>query len=128
MSISEKTIADPTTRYGSGKGASWRFILQRGSGALNVAFTIFLIWLVVRLAGADAATMGDLLANPIVAVVTALMIVSTAIHMQIGMREVIEDYVHDDRLNRLTLMLNTLVTVVIAVATLGALVKLVFWG
>jgi succinate dehydrogenase / fumarate reductase membrane anchor subunit len=128
MAIPEKTIANPTTRYGAARSSSWRFIVQRATGALNVAFTVFLIWLVVRLASADAMSMGDLLANPIVAMVTGLMIISTAIHMQIGMREVIEDYVHDDKLNRLCLLLNTLVAAVIALATLAALAKLVFWG
>jgi succinate dehydrogenase / fumarate reductase membrane anchor subunit len=128
MAIPEKTIANPTTRYGTAKASSWRFIVQRVTAGLNVAFTLFLIWLVVRLAGADASTMGSLLANPIIALVTGLMILSTAVHMQIGMREVIEDYVHDDKLNRLCLLLNTLVSVVIALATLAALAKLVFWG
>jgi succinate dehydrogenase / fumarate reductase membrane anchor subunit len=128
MSVPEKTIATPSTHYGAAKPASWRFITQRVTGALNIIFTIFLIWLVVRLAGADAGSMGDLLANPVVAVVAGLMIISATVHMRIGMIEVIEDYVHDEKLNRLCLMLNTLVAAVIALASLIALIKLVFWG
>jgi len=126
--ISQKTIADPKSRYGAGKPASWNFIVQRITGALNIVFTLFFIWIVVRLAGADAAAMGDLLGNPVVAIVTALMIISVTLHMRIGMREVIEDYVHDEKLNRLCLMLNWAVAVAIALLTLGALAKLVFWG
>lgn len=128
MSIPEKTIADPASRYGAARPSTWRFIAQRVTGALNVAFTVFLLWLVVRLARADAGAMGDLLANPVVAVVTALMLVSTAVHMQIGMREVIEDYVHEPRLNQLSLTLNALFTWVVTLVTLLGLAKLVFWG
>ena len=128
MSIPEKTIATPTSRYGNARGASWDFIVQRATGALNIVFAIFLIWLIVRLAGASSDQMGELLANPIVAVVTALMIISTALHMRIGMNEVIEDYVHGEGPNRLAVAANWILTIVIAVATLAALIKLVFWG
>ena len=126
--VSLATIADPKSRYGSGKAATRSFFTQRVTGALNVAFTLFFVWLVVRLAGAGRAEMVPIIANPIVAIVTALMVISVAIHMRIGMREVIEDYVHDEKLNRLSLTLNTLFAVLIAVVALLALIKLVFWG
>jgi succinate dehydrogenase / fumarate reductase membrane anchor subunit len=126
--ISEKTIANPKTHYGSGKASTWRFIVQRVTAALNVVFTIFIIWLVVRLAGASVETMGDLLSNPVVAIVVGLMIISAAIHMEIGMREVIDDYVHGETALKLTLALNTLVSAVVALAALAALIKLAFWG
>jgi succinate dehydrogenase / fumarate reductase, membrane anchor subunit len=126
--LSQKTIATPTTHYGSGRAANWNFIVQRATGVLNIVFTVFFIWLVVRLAGSGVETMGELLSNPIVAIVTALMIVSVVLHMRIGMLEVIEDYVHDERLNRLSLLLNWVFSAVVAAATLAALAKLVFWG
>jgi succinate dehydrogenase membrane anchor subunit len=128
MSISEKSIATPTTHYGKGGAATWRFIVQRATAVLNVFFTIFLIWLVLRLAGADVEAMGGLLANPVVAVVTGLLIISSAIHMEIGMREVIDDYVHGEGALKATLWLNTIATVVVAGAALIALIKLAFWG
>lgn len=126
--LDQKTISTPSSRYGSGRAATWGFIAQRITGALGIVFTIFLIWMVVRLARADTERMGELLANPVVALVTALMIISTAIHMWIGMREVIEDYVHDPALNRLSLLANAAFSILIAVVTLAALVKLVIWG
>ena len=126
--LSQKTIATPSTRYGSGKAANWNFVVQRATGALTIAFTVFFLWLVVRLAGAGVETMGDILSNPIVAIVTALMIISVVLHMRIGMLEVIEDYIHVERLNRLALLANWAFCVLLAVVTLAALAKLVFWG
>lgn len=128
MSISEKTIATPTSHYGKAGAATWRFVVQRATGLLNIVFTIFLIWLVLRLAGADVEAMGELLANPVVAVVTGLLIISSAVHMEIGMREIIDDYVHGEGAIRATLWLNTIVAVVVAVAALIALIKLAYWG
>ena len=126
--IDRKTIADPRTHYGDGKHATAGFKWQRITGAINILGLLFLIWLVVSLAGADRATFVTTVANPFVALATAIMVVVAVIHMRIGMREVIEDYVHDERLNRLSLWLNTLFCALIVVASLAALAKIVFWG
>jgi succinate dehydrogenase hydrophobic anchor subunit len=48
--------------------------------------------------------------------------------MRIGMHEIIEDYVHDPRLGRLTRGANDIFTLGVALLALAALVKLVFWG
>ena len=128
MTIPLKTIATPTTHYGSRLAGTMSFIVQRTTGVLNIALAVFFLWLVVRLARADVSEMGDLLSNPVVAVVTGLLIVSVTMHMRAGMREVIEDYVHEEKLNRLSLQLNTAFTVLVALVTLVALIKLIVWG
>ena len=61
-------IENPKTHYGSGKAATRSFIWQRMTGALNIAFTVFFVWFVVKLAGADRATMLAVVRNPVVAV------------------------------------------------------------
>jgi succinate dehydrogenase / fumarate reductase membrane anchor subunit len=128
MTIPLKTIATPTSHYGSRLAGTMSFIVQRITGVLNIAFAVFFLWLVVRLARADVSEMGDLVSNPVVAVVTGLLIVSVTLHMRAGMREVIEDYVHEEKLNRLSLQLNTAFTVLVALVTLVALIKLIVWG
>jgi succinate dehydrogenase / fumarate reductase membrane anchor subunit len=128
MTIPLKTIAAPTSHYGSRLAGTMSFIVQRVTGVLNIAFAVFFLWLVVRLARADVSEMGDLVSNPVVAVVTGLLIVSVTLHMRAGMREVIEDYVHEEKLNRLSLQLNTAFTVLVALVTLVALIKLIVWG
>jgi succinate dehydrogenase / fumarate reductase membrane anchor subunit len=128
MTIPLKTIAAPTSHYGSRLAGTMSFIVQRITGVLNIAFAVFFLWLVVRLARADVSEMGDLVSNPVVAVVTGLLIVSVTLHMRAGMREVIEDYVHEEKLNRLSLQLNTAFTVLVALVTLVALIKLIVWG
>ena len=128
MTIPLKTIATPTSHYGSRLAGTMSFIVQRITGVLNIAFAVFFLWLVVRLARADVSEMGDLVSNPVVAVVTGLLIVSVTLHMRAGMREVIEDYVHEEKLNRLSLQLNTAFTVLVALVTLVARIKLIVWG
>ncbi|MBK8084359.1 MAG: succinate dehydrogenase, hydrophobic membrane anchor protein [Devosia sp.] len=120
-------IRNPATHYGATKASTRHFLTQRVTGALNIVFTLFLAWLVVSLAGADAAGKLALVRAPLVALTLALLLVVVAIHMRNGMRDVIEDYV-DGAANRLALIANTAFTVSVAVVALGALAKIVFWG
>ena len=126
--MDKSIISNPKSRYGSGKAATRHFITQRLTGALGIAFTVFFIWLVVRLAGADRAEMLAVIGNPFVAVVTAALIVNICVHMRIGMIEVIEDYVVDPRLHSLSTLLNNLFCLAIALIGVIAIAKIAFWG
>ena len=121
-------ISDPRSHYGSGRHATRSFIVLRVSGALNVLFTLFFVWFVVRLAGAGRTDMVALVKTPAVAIVLALLVVNVCAHMRIGMQEVIEDYVHDQRLNRLSVLANGAFAAGVAVLALASIAKLAFWG
>jgi succinate dehydrogenase / fumarate reductase membrane anchor subunit len=125
--IEKSRITDPTTHYGTPKKATRHFITQRVTGALNIIFLLFLIWLVLSLASSEREQMIALVRNPLVGIPLALLIINVVIHMRIGMQEVIEDYFYN-RMNRLTLLLNDIFCLFVAVLALGAIAKLMFWG
>ena len=120
-------ILNPETHYGNGKAATRHFITQRVTGALNVLFTIFIVWFVVSLAGRAPTEMVELARNPLVAIGLALLVVTVAIHMRNGMRDVIEDYFARGE-HGLAMLANNLFTGFVLVVALGSLAKLVFWG
>lgn len=124
--IDKATIANPRTRYGH--GGTRHFIVQRITGALNIAFTLFFAWFVVRLAGADRAQMVEVVRNPIVALVLCLLIVNVCAHMRIGMNEVIEDYMDEGRTHSLARTANTLFAIAVAALTVLSVAKIAFWG
>lgn len=107
----------------AGKKGTGTFIRQRATGAVNIVMAVFLIWLVLSLGGADRAQMVGTFSNPVVFILALALFVSVTIHMRIGMGEVIEDYIHDPRIFRLTMFLNTLFAV--AVGAVGAISVLV---
>jgi succinate dehydrogenase membrane anchor subunit len=125
--IDKATIANPKTHYGHA-GSTRTFIIQRLTGAFNIAFLIFFVWFVVRLAGADRASMLEVVRNPLVAIPLCLLIINVCVHMRIGMLEVIEDYVNADRANRLTRIANTAFAITVAVLTILSVIKIVFWS
>ena len=126
--IDKAVIANPNTHYGSGKAATRLFFLQRLTGAFNIAFLLFFVWFVVNLAGADRTHFIDTVRNPGIAVILCLLIINVCVHMRIGMREVIDDYISEGPRNRLALNANTAFAVLIAVGTILAVAKIVFWG
>ncbi len=120
-------VANPKTHYGNAKASTRHFITQRLTGALNVVFTLFFVWFVVSLAGADRAGMVAVVANPFVAIALAALIVNVVVHMRNGMRDVLEDYFEGAQYRTL-MAANSAFAVFIAVVVLGAIAKTVFWG
>lgn len=120
-------IQNPSTHYGNAKASTRHFVTQRVTGALNIAFTLFIVWFVVSLAGKAPAEMVALAANPFVAIGLMLLVVNVAIHMRNGMRDVIEDY-FDKGEHSWAMLANNLFTGFVLVVALGAIAKLVFWG
>lgn len=124
---SRTQIQTPSTHYGNAKAATRHFVTQRVTGAINIVFTLFIVWFVVSLAGRAPAEMIELARSPFVAIALALLVVNVAIHMRNGMRDVIEDYVDKGEHSWAMLANNAFVGFFIVVA-LGAIAKLVFWG
>jgi succinate dehydrogenase / fumarate reductase membrane anchor subunit len=123
----KSAISNPKTHYGDAKASTKHFILQRATGALNIAFLIFFAWFVVSLAGAGRQGMVEIVRNPVVAVILSLLLVTVALHMRNGMNDVIDDY-FDGARNRLAVSANTVFAVAVVVIGVGSIAKLVFWG
>ena len=125
------TMLTPLKRVrglGSAKSGPGHFWLQRLTAVSNLILVTVTIGLLVRLAGADYATVRGTLANPIVALLFLLLLLSGLVHMRLGMQTIIEDYVHGDAGKIVLLMLNTFFALVIGVACVWAVLKLSFGG
>jgi succinate dehydrogenase / fumarate reductase membrane anchor subunit len=120
-------VANPKTAYGNKKASTRHFITQRVTGAINIVFLLFLLFIVVRLAGQDRVDMVAVLGNAWIGLPLAALLVVVTIHMRNGMRDTLEDYFAGS-LYRLLMLLNTLFCILVAVAGVAALLKLVFWG
>jgi succinate dehydrogenase / fumarate reductase membrane anchor subunit len=108
-----------------GTGNFWR---QRVSGVALVPLSLFVIGWVLSLKGAGYQDVRASLSQPLVALAVALFLVVSLDHMRLGMKEIIEDYVHGEG-GRLTLLvLNTFFTIAVGVVSLFALAKLAFGG
>jgi succinate dehydrogenase membrane anchor subunit len=125
--ITREIIANPKSKYGDAKASTRQFITQRVTGASNVLFIGFLVFIVVRLAGQDRPDMVAVIGNGWIGIPFAILLAIVCIHMRNGMRDTLEDY-FAGRTYRLYMMLNTMFALAVGVIGVASILKLVFWG
>jgi succinate dehydrogenase / fumarate reductase membrane anchor subunit len=85
---------------------------------------IFLILSIVTYTGADYEAVRAYLAQPLVALAMLALVISAAIHMRIGLKEIIEDYVHGEGAKVVALLLAAFFAIGVGLASTLALVKI----
>jgi succinate dehydrogenase / fumarate reductase membrane anchor subunit len=98
----------------------WR---QRLTAVANVPLVIFLIYSIVSHIGAPYGEVRAYLACPPVALAFIALILSAAIHLRIGLKEIIEDYVHGGA-RIVAILLATFFATGVGLASLLAIVKI----
>lgn len=125
--ITREVIANPKTKYGDAKASTRHFITQRLTGAINVLFIGFLVFIVVRLAGQDRTDMVGVIGNGFVGIPFAVLLAIVTVHMRNGMRDTLEDYFAGSTYT-LLMLANTAFCLVVGLAGVVSILKLVFWG
>lgn len=113
---------------GSAKSGTDHFWHQRLTALANVPLMIFLVWFVIRLAGADQTEMMNVVANPIVASLLVLTLVSVTWHMRLGLQVVIEDYIHGEGAKLILILFNIFFSVALAAIGIVSVLLLAFGG
>ena len=108
-----------------GTGHFWR---QRLTAIANIPLILFFVGFLIALNGADHEHVRAALANPFVALVMALVLVSGLTHMRLGMQVIIEDYIYGEGMKLALIMLNTFFAILVGAACAYALIKLAFGG
>ena len=108
---------------GTTRGGTEHFWLQRLTGLANLILLVFLIFTVIRLAGAPYEVMRAYFASPFAVIAALALAISAPYHMRIGMQVIIEDYIHGEAKMPL-LILNTFFAAAVALACIVSLIKL----
>lgn len=109
---------------GSARYGTHHFIVQRISAVALVFLSIYVIGLLVSLAGADYATARATVAHPCHAVLLSAFLVAMFWHAQLGLQVVIEDYVHAPGVAVIAQLLVRFICVLAALAGLFAIVRI----
>jgi succinate dehydrogenase / fumarate reductase, membrane anchor subunit len=109
---------------GSAKGGTSHFVVSRLTGAAIGLLTFPVIAVLISLRGAGHARLAETFANPFVAALMLLFVTVNAWHMQLGMRVIVEDYVHDHNLKIGALALNAIVCWTVGALAAVAVLKI----
>jgi succinate dehydrogenase / fumarate reductase membrane anchor subunit len=84
--------------------------------------------MVLRLAGAPREVLAATFAKPLAALVALLLLGAGYWHLKLGLHEVIEDYVHDEKLKALAELLVRAACAVLGLAGMLAVLRLALLG
>lgn len=122
--MSQRTPLAKVRGLGSAKEGTDHFWKQRITAVANLVLVCWLFVVLVKIAGADYDTVKRTLSRPQNAIAITLLMLSAAIHMRLGMQVIIEDYVHTEGRKIFLLMLNSFFTIVVALSSIYAILKL----
>jgi succinate dehydrogenase / fumarate reductase membrane anchor subunit len=108
---------------GAAHGGTHSFWRQRLTAIANIPLVLFLILSIVTHIGAGYGAAKSYLAQPVVAIMLLALVISAAIHMRIGLKEIIEDYVHGGA-KIVALLLATFFATGIGLACVVAILKI----
>lgn len=91
---------------GSAKSGTGAFIKERLTGFALVPLTLWGVWGALEIARGDYGTAVRWLAHPLNAVIVVLLIAVGFWHMQLGLRVIVEDYIHHPISKMALLVLN----------------------
>ena len=125
--MSMRTPLSRVRGLGSAKDGTEHFWLQRVTAAALIPLTLALVIIVLNVAHAGSAQDAlTVLRSPVASILVAAAVVAGVVHMQLGMRVIIEDYVHTEGLKVLSLLANNFFAALVGIACLWAVAKLSF--
>lgn len=111
---------------GSAKDGTAHWWAQRVSAIALVPLVLYVLYLLVSLAGADYATVRLTIAQPVNAMLLILFIGTAFWHARLGLQVVIEDYIHVGWLEITLMIAVKFVYVVLGVAAIIAIGRIAF--
>lgn len=113
---------------GSAKAGTHHFLVQRVTGIALVFLTLYVVGLVVWLAGSDYASIRAAVAHPLHAVLLIAFLVASFWHARLGLQVVIEDYVHTPWLAAVSQLAIVFICSLAALASVLAVVRIALGG
>lgn len=131
MARATNSVRSPLARVrglGSAQHGVGDWWVQRVTAVALVPLVIWFVASIVALAGANYATTVRWMGSPVNAVVLILLLIAMFRHAQLGLRVVIEDYVHHEGAKIAMLLIVNAVLAILAVGSILSVLKLVLRG
>lgn len=126
--VSLRTPLSRVRGLGSAKSGTHHWWLQRVTAVALIPLTVWIVASFIALVGADYEVARAWVANPIVAVLLLLFIITSFYHLKLGGQVVIEDYVHHTGLRLASNIALTFFCFIAGAVSVFAVLKIAFQG
>ena len=123
-SSSMRTPLGRVRNLGSSHSGTSDFWRQRITAVAMILLMIPVIVIIMMLLGRNQAGAAQILGSPLVALLLIMFIIASVWHMKIGLQVVLEDYVINEKLKLVTIMLNNFFSAAVGLASIYAILKL----
>jgi succinate dehydrogenase / fumarate reductase, membrane anchor subunit len=113
---------------GSARGGFEHWWMQRLTAAALIPLTLWFVVSLIALTGSDYNVFIAWLKAPFVAILMVLLLIALFHHTALGLRVVVEDYVHSDRAKVPTVVAIRLVCFALVIAGIFATARIAFDG
>lgn len=113
---------------GSARDGTEEFIAQRLAAIALIPLLVWFIAALISLVGADYVTVVAWIRRPHVTVLLILLILILFYHAHAGLREVLEDYVHNDVVKAISMVFMKFFVVMVTVASVLAILRIALGG
>ena len=128
MTHSIRTPLKKISGLGAVHEGAGHFWMQRLTALASLILVVLLLGIFINLSIADYHAVKQAFSNPVIALLMALLVISGVIHMRLGMKVVIEDYVNGKGARIIAIVFNDFFAILIGVASLLAVLKLSLGG
>ena len=111
---------------GSARSGTREFWVQRLTAIASVPLTLALVIIVIALAGRSHASVIATLGQPAIGILLLAAIVAVVVHMYIGVKIIIEDYVPSEGMKVTMLMINTFFSFGVGLVAAFAILRICF--
>jgi succinate dehydrogenase / fumarate reductase membrane anchor subunit len=113
---------------GSARSGTAHWWQQRLTAAVLFPLTLWFVYVALHLAGLPRAAVAHWAAHRLNATLLLALVIATFTHAQLGLRVIIDDYVHDEAARLTAVLLVWGAAIVLGLACAVAVLKLAFAG
>jgi len=109
---------------GSAHEGALHWLHERVSGAILVPLMLWLVWSIAGMYGRDYESFTMWLSQPVNTILMISAVLAVFYHTAMGIQVVIEDYIHNEGVKMVSLVLNRVVFAFLAIACLFSILKI----
>ena len=98
--------------------ASHKWIMQRASALIVAPLIIWFLLSLISLSTADYNSVVNFFSNPLFLSLTIILLIAGFFHGKIGLSEIVEDYIHNEKIKNIANLLGLLLSIIVPSITI----------